>query len=172
MDPFNENKRKRSPWLVVLAVLTFINSGISFLTYFILSFTSEFMPSVIEMYENMGMMPAESIDMMRSMLDVPSWQYLLLSLCFALAVVGAALMLKINKIGLHLYVIAQIGLFVMCNLVIKGILTMGWMSIFTTVLIIICYGLLMREALMNKEQNGQFADYEEVNNDQEDDDDE
>ena len=172
MDPFNENKRTRSPWLVVLAVLTFINSGFSFLTYFTLSFTSDFMPSVLEMYENMGWMPAESIDLMRSMLDVPSWQYLVLSLGYALAVVGAALMLKINKVGFHLYVISQIWLFVMSNLVIKGALTMGWMSIFTTVLIIICYGMLMRDALKNQESNGKFVDYEEVNDNQDDDDDE
>lgn len=170
MDPFNENKRKRSPWLVVLAVLTFINSGFSFLTYFFLAFTSDFMPSVIEAYENMGWIPAESIEMMQSMLDVPSWQYLLLSLGFALAVVGAALMLKINKIGFHLYIISQIWLFVMCNLVIKGALTMGWMSIFTTLLIIVCYGLLMKEALIHKEQNEQFTDFEEMNDDQDEDD--
>ena len=170
MDPFNENKPKRSPWLVVLAVLTFIFSGFSFLGYFTLSFTSGVMPSVIEMYENMGM-PSEMIEAMQKLAEVPSWQYLLLSLGYALAVVGAALMLKLNKVGFHLYVIAQIWLFVMCNLVIKGALTMNWMSIFTTILIIACYGLLMREALMNKNEGNQFSDYEEVN-DQDDDDDE
>ena len=79
-------------------------------------------------------------------------------------------MLKINKIGLHLYIIAQIWLFVMCNLVIKGVMTMNWMSILLTVLIIVCYGLLMKEALAKKGQENQFADYEEVNEDQDDDD--
>jgi len=116
-------------------------------------------------------MPSEVIEAMQHLAEVPSWQYLLLSLGYALAVVGAALMLKINKVGFHLYVIAQIWLFVTCNLLIKGALTMNWMSIFTTVLIIACYGLLMREALMNKNNGNQFSDYEEVN-DQEDDDDE
>ena len=171
MDPFNENKPKRSPWLVVLAVLTFIFSGFSFLGYFMLSFTSGFMPTMIETYENMGM-PSEMIEAMQKMAEVPSWQYLLLSLGYALAVVGAALMLKINKLGFHLYVIAQIWLFVMCNLVIKGALTITWMGIFTTILIIACYWLLMREALMNKNNGNQFSDYEEVNDDQDDDDDE
>ncbi|MBO4654256.1 MAG: hypothetical protein J5644_01780 [Bacteroidales bacterium] len=169
MDPFNENKRTRSPWLVVLAVLTFINSGFSFLGYFSLAFSSGMLPTFIEMYESMGM-PAEVIDAFQKLTEVPSWQYLLLSLGFALAVVGAALMLKIKKIGFHLYVISQIWLFVMCNLVIKGALTMGWMSIFTTVLIIVCYGLLMREALANQERGNQFADYEEVNEEQDDED--
>ena len=169
MDPFNENKPARSPWLVVLAVLTFIFSGFSFLGYFSLAFTSGVMPSVIEMYENMGM-PSEMIEAMQKLAEVPSWQYLLLSLGYALAVVGAALMLKINKIGLHLYIIAQIWLFVMCNLVIKGVMTMNWMSILLTVLIIVCYGLLMKEALAKKGQENQFADYEEVNEDQDDDD--
>ena len=168
MDPFNENKRTRSPWLVVLAVLTFIFSGFSFLGYFMLSFTSGFFPSVIETYENMGM-PSEMIEVMQKMAEVPSWQYLLLSLGYALAVVGAALMLKINKVGFHLYVIAQIWLFVMSNLVIKGAMTMNWVSIFTTILIIACYWLLMREALMNKQKSDQFSDYEEVNNEDDDD---
>lgn len=168
MDPFNENKPKRSPWLLVLAVLTFIFSGISFLVYFMLSFTSGLMPSVVEMYENMGM-PSESIEIMQKMVEVPSWQYLLLSLGFALAVVGAALMLKINKIGFHLYVIAQIWQFVMCNLVIKGFMTMNWFSILTTILVIVCYWLLMREALENKENMGQFSNYEEIDNEDDDD---
>ena len=168
MDPFNENKRTRSPWLVVLAVLTFIFSGFSFLGYFMLSFTSGFFPSVIETYENMGM-PSEMIEVMQKMAEVPSWQYLLLSLGYALAVVGAALMLKINKIGFHLYVIAQIWLFVMSNLVIKGAMTMNWVSIFTTILIIACYWLLMREALMIKQNNDQYSDYEEVKDEDDDD---
>lgn len=168
MDPFNENKPKRSPWLVVLAVLTFIFSGFSFLTYFMLSFTSGMLPSVTEMYENMGM-PGEVIDAMQQLTEVSSWQYFLLSLGYALAVVGAALMLKINKLGFHLYVIAQIWLFVMCNLVIKGALTMNWMNIFTTILVIACYGILLREALMNRDDGNQFSDYEEMN-DQDDDD--
>ena len=169
MDPFNENKPVRSPWLVVLAVLTFIFSGMSFLGYFMLSFTSGFIPSTIEMYENMGM-PSELIDSMRNLVEVPSWQFLLLSLGYALAVIGAALMLKINKIGLHLYVIAQIWLFVMCNLVIKGVFTMSVLAIFMTIVMISCYWILLRDALKNKEN--QFADYEEVNDDQDDDDDE
>ena len=59
----------------------------------------------------------------------------------------------------------------MCNLVIKGVLTMGWMSIFLTVMIIVCYGVLMKEALMNKKYSDQFVDYEEINDDQDEDDD-
>ena len=126
------------------------------------------MPSIIETYENMGM-PSEMIEAMQKMAEVPSWQYLLLSLGYALAVVGAALMLKINKLGFHLYVIAQIWLFVMCNLVIKGAMTMNWVSIFTTILIIACYWLLMREALMIKQNADQFSDYEEVKDEDDDD---
>jgi len=171
MDPFNENKPARSPWLVVLAVLTFIFSGMSFLGYFMMSLTSGAIPSAIEMYENMGM-PNEVIEALRNLTEVPSWQFLLLSLAYALAVIGAALMLKINKIGLHLYIIAQIWLFVMCNLVIKGIFTMSVTSIFMTIVMISCYWLLMREALRNKENRIQNADFEDITEDQDDDDDE
>lgn len=166
MDPFNENKTVRSPWLVVLAVLTFINSGFSFLTYFTLAFTSDFMPTVIEMYEDSGMVPQESIEMLRKMVDVPSWQYLLLSLGNVLAIVGAAMMLKINKVGLHLYIIAQIWIFVMCNLVIKGILTEGWMSVVMTIIIIVFYGMLLKDAIQNQQHYDQFSNYEEVNDEQ------
>ncbi len=166
MDPFNENKTVRSPWLVVLAVLTFINSGFSFLTYFTLAFTSDFMPTVIEMYEDSGMVPQESIEMLRKMVDVPSWQYLLLSLGNVLAIVGAAMMLKINKVGLHLYIIAQIWIFVMCNLVIKGILTEGWMSVVVTIIIIVFYGMLLKDAIQNQQHYDQFSNYEEVNDEQ------
>lgn len=170
MDPFNENKTVRSPWLVVLAVLTFINSGFSFLTYFTLAFASDFMPTVIEMYENSGMIPQESIEMLNKMVDVPSWQYLLLSLGNVLAIVGAAMMLKINKVGFHLYIIAQIWIFVMCNLVIKGVLTEGWMSVVVTIIIIVFYGMLLKDALQNQQHYDQFSNYEEVNDEQDEED--
>lgn len=170
MDPFNKNTQVRSPWLVVLAVLTFINSGFSFLHYFLLSVVNKSMPSFIEMYEKMDGVPEEAIDMLNAMADVPSWQFFVLSLGFVLAIVGAALMLKLNKVGFHLYVIAQIWQFVMCNLVIKGVMTMNVFSIFITVIFIFFYWLLLKDALAKKEWLEKNTDYEDVNDEEEDDD--
>ena len=172
MDPFNNNIRVRSPWLVVLAVLTFINSGFSFLHYFVQSISSQLMPSIIEMYEKMEGIPDETIEMLKAMADVPSWQFFVLSLGFVLAIVGAAMMLKVNKVGFHLYVIAQIWQFVMFNLVIKGVLAMDVISIIITVMVIFFYWFLLKDALANKEWLENNTNYEEVKDEEEDDDDE
>lgn len=170
MNPFKENERpQRSRWLLILAILTFIGSGFSFLTYFTLSFSASYMPIALETYKSMGM-PQEVIGQIEQMLEVPSWQYLLLSLCYALAIIGAALMLKLNKVGFHLYTIAQIALFVMCNLVIKGALTMNGFAIFTTVLIIILYGMLLKDSLFNKNNDNNYTEYEDTTENQEEDD--
>lgn len=177
MDPMSENRIRRSRWLLVLAICTFISSGTQFLTYFFLSFSTSYLPAMLDMYKDMGMQQ-EVIDIFQQMLDVPGWQFLLLSLGFATAVVGAALMLKLNKIGFHLYVIAQLWIFAMDNLVIKGALSMKGWDIASTVMLIVLYGLLLKDVLMQKNnQNGKYTDYEEIeNNDQaneeEDDDDE
>lgn len=171
MNPFKENERpQRSPLLLVLAILTFIGSGFSFLTYFSLAFTSNYMPAIIESYKSMGV-PQEMMDSFEQLLNVSSWQYLLLSLGYALSIIGAALMLKLNKVGFHLYVISQIILFILCNLVIKGALTMNWFAIITSILFIVLYGMLLKEAIFNKKDNN-YTEYEDTSDNQEEDDDE
>lgn len=170
MNPFKENERPhRSPLLLVLAILTFIGSGFSFLTYFSLAFSTNYMPAIIESYKSMGM-PEEMMNTFEQLMNVSSWQYLLLSLGYALSIIGAALMLKLNKVGFHLYVISQIILFILCNLVIKGALTMNWFAIFTSVLFIVLYGMLLKDALLNKNNN--YSEYEDTSDNQDEEDDE
>ncbi|MCQ2264457.1 MAG: hypothetical protein MJZ46_00205 [Bacteroidales bacterium] len=170
MNPFKENERpQRSPLLLVLAILTFIGSGFSFLTYFSLAFSTNYMPAIIESYKSMGM-PEEMMNTFEQLMNVSSWQYLLLSLGYALSIIGAALMLKLNKVGFHLYVISQIILFILCNLVIKGALTMNWFAIFTSVLFIVLYGMLLKDALFNKNNN--YSEYEDTSDNQDEEDDE
>lgn len=170
MNPFKENERpQRSPLLLVLAILTFIGSGFSFLTYFSLAFSTNYMPAIIESYKSMGM-PEEMMNTFEQLMNVSSWQYLLLSLGYALSIIGAALMLKFNKVGFHLYVISQIILFILCNLVIKGALTMNWFAIFTSVLFIVLYGMLLKDALLNKNNN--YSEYEDTSDNQDEEDDE
>lgn len=155
--------------LLVLAILTFIGSGFSFLTYFSLAFSTNYMPAIIESYKSMGM-PEEMMNTFEQLMNVSSWQYLLLSLGYALSIIGAALMLKLNKVGFHLYVISQIILFILCNLVIKGALTMNWFAIFTSVLFIVLYGMLLKDALFNKNNN--YSEYEDTSDNQDEEDDE
>lgn len=171
MNPFNKNKVQRSPWLVVLCIFTFIGSGSSFLTYFLLTFTSKMMPQFLEMYSKMGM-PQEVMNVYEQLLNIKPVFFLLLSLCYALAVVGAAFMLKMNKLGFHFYVISQLALFAMTNLVIKGAMVQNWMSILSTVMIILLYAMLLKDVLLN--QNTKYQDNNEDNEniENEDDDDE
>lgn len=161
MNPFNENKNQRSPWLLVLCIFTFIGSGGNFLTYFMLTFTSNYLPQLVDMYSQMGM-PQEVMDSFEFMLTIKPINFLIIALCYGLAVIGAAFMLKMNKLGFHFYVIAQLALFAMTNLVIKGMMSQGWTSIMLTVMLILLYAMLMKDVLLN--QNTDIQDSNQDNN--------
>lgn len=154
------NNIQRPRGLLFVAILTFINAGFSFITYFMLAFAASYLPAAIDIYENMGVQK-EMIEALQQLTEVPSWQFLLLSLSFALSIVGAAFMLKMNTLGFHLYVVSQLCIFAVSNLMVKGIATMNGMSIAVSVLFIFCYALFFKTALLNI-NNNDYTDYEDV----------
>jgi len=142
IDPYN-NRPKRPTILTVLPILTFIGSGASFFYYIFLSMASDFIPMFIETMENAGS-PQAYIDvyvqLQEQMLGIPSWQFLAMAGTSVFAIVGAALMMSLNKIGYHIYIISQILLFCVCNLVMGGFFKMNIFGIFFAILFIALYG--------------------------------
>lgn len=162
-NPF-EPQRKRPSMLTVLAILTFIGSGLNFLTYLFLSLSTGFIPAMIEAIQNLGY-PDEFTQVYEEMANVANWLFLLLALTYALAIVGAAIMLKLNKIGFHLYITSQILLFCISNLLIGGNFKMGILSVVLSLIFILLYGLNYKYMKSgNKQEPDDFPEEWRINN--------
>lgn len=135
-----EESKQRPTMLTVLAILTFIGSGFYTLVWFFLSFSTDMLPVMIETLRTMGQ-PEELIGIYAQLAEVPSWKFLCLSATYALAVIGAAFMMKLNKIGYHIYIVSQILLFCCSNFLMGDPFAMGFTSISWSLIFIMLYGM-------------------------------
>jgi hypothetical protein len=104
-DHFKEEKRPG--FLTFLCVLTFIGSGMSFLTNLFLPFLA---PIMVEALNNSSFASIPGIvDMYEQVLVTPIWQFYLLAFFCATALLGAVYMIKMKKIGFHIYTVSQLA---------------------------------------------------------------
>ncbi|MDD3644095.1 MAG: hypothetical protein PHR19_01040 [Bacteroidales bacterium] len=135
-NPFEPQSKPRKPGLLILlAVLTFIGSGWSFISYLILSALG---PRIQEY--PMPFSTPETEEVFQRMAEVAQWKYFLLALIFACSVIGAVQMLRLKKIGFHIYTIAQILALVLVPYFTLGTFYPGIWSILVTFLFIGAYG--------------------------------
>lgn len=146
----NENPQpKRTTFLLVLCILTFIGSGYSFLYHLLLPLAKEQLPEIAELYKNFfkdEALLSQMSEMFNFMAAVPSWKYLLVALGCAGSVVGAALMLKLRKEGFHVYVISQILIFAMMSFLIGGPLKPTITNILWDITFILLYFLQLKKS--------------------------
>jgi hypothetical protein len=114
-NPFNtpENQPKRSTLLTVFLVLTFIGSGVSFLSSAYVSTSMESVIAYVEdaTYEDdMAAFATILEQSIKTMERVGSGYYGLLTLLYLVSLIGAFFMWKLKKLGFHLYASAQIVL--------------------------------------------------------------
>jgi len=105
-----ENVVKRPTGLTVLCVLTFIGSGLSILSYLLCFFTYDMLPNMMLLYaESLGGSLGEVYENAAEMFtNTARYAFLLMTIPFLTAIVGAGFMLKMRKLGFHLYVVGQI----------------------------------------------------------------
>ena len=144
-----EQKPKRSSFLLVLCILTFIGSGYSLLYYLLLPLAKAHLPEMMDVYRNFFKDEA-ILNQMNEMFDfmaaVPSWKYLLVALGFAGSVTGASLMLKLRKEGFHVYVVSQIAIFALLSFLIGGPMKATINDILWTVTFILLYFLQLKKS--------------------------
>lgn len=90
--------------------------------------------------------------LMNDALSVADWKFLLVSLTYALAVVGAYFMLKMKAVGFHLYVCAQILTYVCLNFLIKGAFAMQFVDVGWSVCFVVLYYIQLKEVLKTQEE--------------------
>lgn len=150
---FEENREqepKRTPFLLTLCILTYIGSGISFLSYLTLPLYKSQFTELTDVYSNLfkgnAMLQSEMTKMLSFQAAVPSWKYLLVALAYAGSVTGAALMMKLRKEGLHIYIISQILIFSLLSFLIGGMLKPSITSILWTFIFILLYFMQLKKS--------------------------
>ena len=146
----NDNPQpKRTTFLLVLCILTFIGSGYSLLYYLLLPLAKAHLPEMMDVYRNFfkdEAMLNQMNEMFNFMAGVPSWKYLLVAFGFAGSVTGAALMLKLRKEGLHVYIISQILIFALLSFLIGGPMKSTINDILWIIIFILLYFLQLKKS--------------------------
>jgi len=137
-NPFEE--KNRPGFLTFLCVLTFIGSGFSLLSNMLMPV---FAPVLLEFLRNSSAasMPAGVIESYEKLIATPIWLFYLSALFCATSILGAIYMLKMKKIGFHIYVISQIILFIIGQFLISNISTPNYFGLFLTLLFIGLYAI-------------------------------
>jgi hypothetical protein len=149
-NPFEENRRPG--FLTFLCILTFIGSGISFLSNLIIPAFASIIAEAIRQssfYQAAGMY--------EQMATTPIWQFYLLAFFCASAILGAIYMLKMKKIGFHIYVISQLAQLCIGQFIIGGSFKPNLFGLFMMLLFISLYAIYYKKFtaldVENEEQN-------------------
>lgn len=148
--PFPMMRYKRPSMLVILCILTFISSGMNCLSYLLMPYIIPYLPE----YMAQVSMPTDFCAMVEELALIPSWKFILLSLCCAGAVVGAALLLKLKTVGFHVYAISKLLNILIAYFMLAGTnLKASGMSIITTILIAALYFIYYYQMKKTEELN-------------------
>jgi len=147
-NPFEE--KKRPGFLTFLCVLTFIGSGMSLLSNLI---SPVFAPMVIEMLHSSPLFPGGA-EIYEQMLETPIWHFYLLAFFCATSILGAVYMLKMKRIGFHIYVISQLAQMCIGMFLIGGLFKPTVFSVLVAVMFISLYGMYYKQfTALNVEDN-------------------
>lgn len=116
--------------LKILCVITFIGSGLGFLSYGIIGLIHDFFSS------NLSLIPDEqNRQLIEMMLSAGRSFFFLNALLYAVSFTGALLLWRLKKMGFHLYTASQLLLLILPMAYIKGF-PMPGTNIFLTILFI------------------------------------
>jgi hypothetical protein len=133
--------KETSPNLVflkILCVITFIGSGLGFISYGVIGLIRDFFSS------NLSLIPDETNrELIGMLLSAGRMFFFLNAILYAVSLAGAILLWRLKKIGFHLYTASQLLLLILPLAYIKGF-PMPGASIFMTILFIWGYSGFLR----------------------------
>jgi len=147
-DPFEE--KKRPGFLTFLCVLTFIGSGSALLSNLI---TPLVLPIILDVLKNSSSIFTNFIEIYEQMLEVPVWQYYFLAFFCATAILGAVYMLKMKKIGFHIYAVSQLAQICIGQFVMGGPFKPNLLGLCGTILFIGLYSIYYKKFTELDEKN-------------------
>jgi len=135
---------KRPSGLTVICILTFIFSGLLFISSFFDSIYYYYLPdflkstsvsTLISQFEGLT-------EMMKAMMAVDIWYYIFNAILSAISFIGAFLMFRLIKVGFHLYTVAQILLMIVPLIYLPGYKTDIANTAITAIFIFLYYSNL------------------------------
>lgn len=159
-----EIKPQRTPILWILGILTMVSAFFSAINYIGWAISPDYMLNSMKIIKEMKMFSAEQVEQIISLYtSITQWQYLSLSFVEIMLFAGAFLMLiKLNKVGFHIYTIGKIVEFCVLNFIIGGMAAMNMNGIITSVLWVLMYATQLR--FMNPSDNQDNNTIEQHNN--------
>ena len=146
METNPQYKPQRTPILWILGILTMVSAVFSAIAYFCWAIAPDYMLKSMEMIKSMDLFSADQAEQILNLYtSITSLQYLLLTVVEIMLFAGAFLMLvKLNKVGFHLYTIGKILEFCVLNFIIGGLAAMNMNGIITSVLWVLMYATQLR----------------------------
>ena len=140
-NQFEENKRPK--FLTALCILTFIGSGFSLISQMIMPITA---PIVLEYIQQSfyGGMPGVT-ESYEQIIETPIWQFFMNAFFCAISILGAIYMLKMKKIGFHIYTVSKFALLLIAQFLMGGYLAPKFSGLFITLLFIGLYAIYYKK---------------------------
>lgn len=128
--PLNTEAGPNLVLLKILCVISFIGSGLGFISYGVIGLIHDFFSS------NLSLIPDEqNRELIGMMLEAGSMFFFLNAILYAVSFAGAILLWRLKKIGFHFYTASQLLLLILPLAYIKQF-PMPGTSIFLTILFI------------------------------------
>jgi hypothetical protein len=155
-----DNKPHRTPILWLLGIITMVDSLFSAIAYLCWAIAPNSMLKSMDIIKEMNLFSAEQADQILSLYtSISSWQYLLLTVVEIMLFTGAFLMLvKLNKVGFHVYTIGKILEFCVLNFAIGGLAAMNVNGIIMSVLWVLMYATQLRYIQQPDNHNNNFSE--------------
>lgn len=155
-----DNKPHRTPILWILGIITMVDSLFSAIAYLCWAIAPNSMLKSMDIIKEMNLFSTEQAEQILSLYtSISSWQYLLLTVVEIMLFTGAFLMLvKLNKVGFHVYTIGKILEFCVLNFAIGGLAAMNVNSIIMSVLWVLMYATQLRFIQQPDNQNNNSSE--------------
>ncbi len=155
-----DNKPHRTPILWILGIITMVDSLFSAIAYLCWAIAPNSMLKSMDIIKEMNLFSTEQAEQILSLYtSISSWQYLLLTVVEIMLFTGAFLMLvKLNKVGFHVYTIGKILEFCVLNFAIGGLAAMNVNGIIMSVLWVLMYATQLRYIQQPDNHNNNFSE--------------
>ena len=140
-NQFEENKRPG--FLTALCILTFISSGFSLISQLLMPVTAHIALEFIQQ-SSFASIPG-MIETYEQIIETPIWQFYMTAFFCATSLLGAIYMLKMKKIGFHIYTVSKFALLLITQFLMGDYLAPKFSGLFITLLFIGLYAIYYKK---------------------------
>jgi len=147
-------EKKRPGFLITLCILTFIGSGFSLISQLIMPVTA---PIALEFVQQSSFASIpDMIETYEQIIDTPKWQFYMTTFFCATSIMGAIYMLRMKKIGFHIYTVSKFALLIITQFLMGGYLAPKFSGLFITLLFIGLYSIYYKKLSAMEPEESDF----------------